>query len=464
LGPFVWNSNQNIPQLPPYSLYIKSGFSTTNYDSFGFDVRLWAKELLDYFHVPTWDASCQGPFAPCAWVGLPSCGTTPLDIYNIGGGGVQIRTQNCKWFFSDGCDLYLPGAIIFPDGTSLMSAPRALSITDGSTTVTGVTAINFTGASVSGTSPNGVVTITSASLPSLLPTISGGTGISTYTLGDTLYGNNSNSLSKLAGNTSTTQKFLTQTGTGSVSAIPSWFDLFNTANTWSARQTFSANNPTLFTYTNASLGSYGTAITHLNSYVSFGQIGNGAQWILTDSLSGKTVSTVRLGWQSNAGGSNTGYVSFGVVNEYYTGSTVNPYFTIDGGKGMNASFVPLQVLAGGSTSTGLPSTNPAASLDVVGSFATNITAVTSSTSLGDSHSTILCSAATGAITITLPVISGRVRRIYTIKKIDSSGNSVTITPNSGDTVEGSSSYSISTLNAAITIQCYGSNWYIIGKV
>ena len=121
MGPFVWNSNQNSPQLPPYSLYIKSGFSTTNYDSFGFDMRLWAKELLDYFHVPTWDASCQGTFAPCAWVGIPSCGTTPLDIYNVGGGGVQIRTENCTWFFSDGCQLYLPGGITFPDGTVLNS-------------------------------------------------------------------------------------------------------------------------------------------------------------------------------------------------------------------------------------------------------------------------------------------------------------------------------------------------------
>jgi hypothetical protein len=50
----------------------------------------------------------------------------------------------------------------------------------------------------------------------------GGTGIKTYTLGDTLYASATNTLSKLAGNTTTTQKFLTQTGTGSVSAAPIW--------------------------------------------------------------------------------------------------------------------------------------------------------------------------------------------------------------------------------------------------
>ena len=50
----------------------------------------------------------------------------------------------------------------------------------------------------------------------------GGTNIKTYTLGDTLYASATNTLAKLAGNTSATQKFLTQTGTGSVSAAPIW--------------------------------------------------------------------------------------------------------------------------------------------------------------------------------------------------------------------------------------------------
>lgn len=55
----------------------------------------------------------------------------------------------------------------------------------------------------------------------VLPT-QGGTNIKTYTLGDTLYASATNTLAKLAGNTSTTQKFLTQTGTGSASAAPIW--------------------------------------------------------------------------------------------------------------------------------------------------------------------------------------------------------------------------------------------------
>lgn len=50
----------------------------------------------------------------------------------------------------------------------------------------------------------------------------GGTGLSSYTLGDVLYSSASNTLSKLSGNATSTKKFFTQTGTGSVSAAPSW--------------------------------------------------------------------------------------------------------------------------------------------------------------------------------------------------------------------------------------------------
>lgn len=55
-----------------------------------------------------------------------------------------------------------------------------------------------------------------------LEEIYGGTGQSTYTVGDTLYASGGGSLAKLVGNTSTTKKYLSQTGTGSASAAPVW--------------------------------------------------------------------------------------------------------------------------------------------------------------------------------------------------------------------------------------------------
>lgn len=86
----------------------------------------------------------------------------------------------------------------------------------GAVTLTGYVYGNGTSAFTAST------TIPFSSVTGTVPTTQGGTGITTYTLGDTLYSSATNVLSKLAGNTTTTKKFLSQTGTGSASAAPSW--------------------------------------------------------------------------------------------------------------------------------------------------------------------------------------------------------------------------------------------------
>lgn len=53
----------------------------------------------------------------------------------------------------------------------------------------------------------------------------GGTGLTSYATGDIIYASASNTLSKLAGNTTTTGKVLMQTGNGSASAAPVWTTL-----------------------------------------------------------------------------------------------------------------------------------------------------------------------------------------------------------------------------------------------
>ncbi len=65
-------------------------------------------------------------------------------------------------------------------------------------------------------------TFASLTLSSPLTGVNGGTGLSTYTLGDTLYSSAANTLAKLAGNTTTAKQYLSQTGTGAVSAAPIW--------------------------------------------------------------------------------------------------------------------------------------------------------------------------------------------------------------------------------------------------
>jgi hypothetical protein len=88
----------------------------------------------------------------------------------------------------------------------------------GTLTVTGgVTMSDLAASSIIFTDSTKKLTTTGA-----ITVSQGGTGINSYTLGDTIYANGTTSLAILAGNVTTTKKFLTQTGTGSVSAAPAW--------------------------------------------------------------------------------------------------------------------------------------------------------------------------------------------------------------------------------------------------
>jgi hypothetical protein len=69
---------------------------------------------------------------------------------------------------------------------------------------------------------NAVALNQSGAVSGALGATNGGTGQSAYAVGDMLYSGTTNTLSKLSGNTTTTKKFLVQTGTGSASDAPLW--------------------------------------------------------------------------------------------------------------------------------------------------------------------------------------------------------------------------------------------------
>lgn len=64
--------------------------------------------------------------------------------------------------------------------------------------------------------------ITDSALSSPVTPAKGGTGFSSYTLGDIIYATSTNTLNKLPGNITTDTKLLTQTGTGTESKAPEW--------------------------------------------------------------------------------------------------------------------------------------------------------------------------------------------------------------------------------------------------
>lgn len=69
---------------------------------------------------------------------------------------------------------------------------------------------------------NAIALNQSGAVSGALGATNGGTGQSSYAVGDILYSGLVNTLAKLPGNTTTTKKILTQTGTGAASAAPVW--------------------------------------------------------------------------------------------------------------------------------------------------------------------------------------------------------------------------------------------------
>jgi hypothetical protein len=69
---------------------------------------------------------------------------------------------------------------------------------------------------------NAVALNESGAVSGSLPAVSGGTGINSYVVGDMIYANTTTTFDKVTPNATTTKKFLTQTGTGSASQAPGW--------------------------------------------------------------------------------------------------------------------------------------------------------------------------------------------------------------------------------------------------
>lgn len=97
--------------------------------------------------------------------------------------------------------------------------PGALPIwsSGGTGTVTSISA--GTGITLT---PDPIVSTGTVALTVPVATTNGGTGLTSYVLGDTLYASAANVLSALAGNITTAKQYLSQTGTGAVSAAPAW--------------------------------------------------------------------------------------------------------------------------------------------------------------------------------------------------------------------------------------------------
>jgi len=133
-----------------------------------------------------------------------------------------------------------------------------------------------------------------------------------------------------------------------------------------------------------------------------------------------------------------------------SGATGDTYYRDSSG-----NFVRLGIGATGKTlrvSGGIPSWGDA-------TFATSTKS--SGYTISTTDTVIFANAASGAVTITLPLASGVAGYRFYVKRTDSSANACAVGVSGSDTIDGQSSITLSAQYMSLTLVSDGSAWYII---
>jgi hypothetical protein len=178
---------------------------------------------------------------------------------------------------------------------------------------------------------NAVALDQSGAVSGALGATNGGTAQSSYATGDILYASAANTLAKLAGNITTTKKYLIQTGGGAVSAAPSWGTIDGADVTGNI---------------SGSAGSVANALT-LGTYLT-GTSFNGSSAVTTnvDATSANTASKV-------VARDASGDFSAGTITATLSGNATNVSGTVaiaNGGSGTTTAQGAMNAFAGAVTS------------------------------------------------------------------------------------------------------------------
>jgi len=178
----------------------------------------------DYFFVNSGDTQAYFSFI-CTNDGVITFGTTPITFQEFSSVPVYIGTAPIN---VSGQTISLVGTVPVVNGGTNLSTFTTGDVIYANTANTLAKLAIGGQYSVLNVDSGGVPHWSAIALGSsnavsgTLGATSGGTGQSAYTLGDIIYSNATNSLARLAGQITTTQKFLSQTGDGANSAAPSW--------------------------------------------------------------------------------------------------------------------------------------------------------------------------------------------------------------------------------------------------
>jgi len=169
-------------------------------------------------------------------------------------------------------------------------------------------------------------------------------------------------------------------------------------------------------------------------------------------------------WAVNSvNGSTITYIGHNVTPSFTVGTSTLDYTFLDYNPSITAGTTTHIAMKIRSGLSGFGTAAPASTLETGASFGAAITSTSSDITLDATHHTVKVDASSAGRTETLPAASGCARRIYIIKKIDSSGNTVTVDGNASETIDGATTYVLSAQWKYVTIQSDGSNWMVIGN-
>jgi uncharacterized protein YbbK (DUF523 family) len=112
---------------------------------------------------------------------------------------------------------------------------------------------------------------------------------------------------------------------------------------------------------------------------------------------------------------------------------------------------------------GIGTSTPVSTLDVSGSNGLATSSTSTDVTLDNTYYSVRVDASGASRTITLPAASGCTRRIYVVKKSDSSGNTVTVDGNASETIDGATTKVLSTQYSTVMIQSNGTSWDILSQ-
>ena len=169
-------------------------------------------------------------------------------------------------------------------------------------------------------------------------------------------------------------------------------------------------------------------------------------------ITGGTINGTPIGATTKAQGDFTGISATAIANlagGFTVAGTATGY--IGGTLGVNSTITAASTVQG-------------SKLKSTGGVVTAITTTAKTTNYNiaaASDSTVICDATSASFTVFLPVAAGNTGQTFTIKKTDSTANTITLNSYVGDLFDGAATKVISTQYSGVTVQSDNNNWQII---